>query len=275
MKYNILSLLVVATILSSCSDKLYNFVQVFEAQSSSVKNEDGKMVYEDENCAIYYSLWSEGGDASFAIYNKTNEMLFVDPSKSFLIKNGIAQDYFSGQPILAIPAHATRIVSGASLMEALLLDCDLDRYPAEKASISYDETNSPLCFTNYITYHVGKSTQEKVIENKFYIASVTNFAEPYSRKFVERDKRPCQNLTSDDSENYKDTYPTKVYDIVYLFDRSNRFYLTYQKTSSRNLYKESGKVYFFNETYNGYTTAGSSEEADYKQRLLNPFARPE
>lgn len=275
MKHNLLPLLVVATLLSSCSTKLYNFVQVLETQSSSVKNEDGKMVNEDENCAIYYSLWSEGGDASFAIFNKTNEMMFVDPSKSFLIKNGIVQDYFSGQPVLAIPAHSTRIVSGSSLMEALILDCNLDRYPAEKASISFDETNSPLCFTNYITYRVGNSTQEKVIENKFYIAKITNYAEPYSRTYVERGKRPCQNLTSDDSDNYKDTYPTKVYDLVFPYDISNRFYLEYHIWSNKKLYKASGKVYYFNKAYNGYVTAGNSEEADYKQRLMNPFAKPE
>ncbi len=275
MKHNLLSLLGVAMLLSSCTVKLYNFVQVFEAQSSTVRNEDGRMVYEDDNCAIYYSLWSEGGDASFAIYNKTNELLLVDPSKSFLIKNGIAHDYFSGQPVMAIPAHSNRIVSDAPLMKELLLDCDLDRYPAEKASISYDETNSPLCFTNYITYRIGTSTQEQVIENKFYIAKITNFAEPYSRTFVERGKRPCQNLTSDDSDNYNDTYPTKVYDIVFPYDRSNRFYLTYHIWSKRKLYKVSGKRYIFNDAYNGYTSAVSDEEAKYKQRLLNPFAKPE
>lgn len=274
MKHNLLSLLVVAMLLSSCS-QLYNFVQVLEAQSSSVKSEDGRLVYEDENCTIYYALWSEGGKATFAIYNKTDEMLIVDPSKSFFIKNGIAQDYFSGEPIIAIPSHTKRIMSESPLMEELLLDCDLDRYPAEKASISYDETNSPLRFTNFITYHIGNSTQEKVIENKFYIAKVTNYAEPYSRTFVERGKRPCQNMTSDDSENYKDTYPTKVYDMVYTFDRSNRFYFEYHKWSKRKLYKTDGKEYYFNEAYNGYTTAGSNEEAAYKQRLLNPFAKPE
>lgn len=275
MKNNLFSLLVIAMLLSSCSDRLYNFVQVLEAQSSSVKSEGGQLFYEDEDCIIYYSLWSKGGDATFAIYNKTNEMLLVDPSKSFLIKNGVAHDYFSGQPVMAIPAHTRRIINGSPLMDGLLLDCDLDRYPAEKASISYDETNSPLRFTNYITYRVGESAQEKVIENKFYIAKITNYAEPYSRVFVERSKKPCQNLTPDASENYKDTYSTKVYDMVYTFDKSNRFYMEYHKWSSRKLYKSSGKVYYFNEAYNGYTPATNSEDAAYKQRLLNPFAKPE
>ena len=274
MKHYSFLLLFVAISLSSCSLLQYNYVQVFEAQSSTVKNQDDTMVYEDDNCAIRYALWAEGGDASFAIYNKTDEMLTIDPGKSFFIRNGIAQDYYTNQPVIAIPPHTSRIMKAPLLKEDLLLDCDLDRYPEETASISYNEENSPLCFTNYITYSIGKSTTQKVIENKFYISKITNYAEPYAYSYVERPKRPCQNLTDDDSKTYDDSYPTKVYDLVYKFNLSNRFYLKYHKWSNRKLYKYNGKRYFYNETFKGYTTINSNEDSDYKRRLLHPFAQP-
>lgn len=266
-------LLFVAVLLSSCS-QLYSYVQVFEAQSSTVKNQGGGMIYEDDNCVIYYAFWAKGGDASFSIYNKTNEVMSVNPCKSFFIRNKIVTDYYAGQPIIAIPPHAYRVISNSTQLSDLLLDCDLDRYPEATATISYDEANSPLCFTNYITYCLGESTQEKVIENSFYIARITNYARHLVCKFVERPKRPCQNLTSDDSKNYKETYPTKVYDKHYTFDTSNCFYIEYDKVSSRTLYKDNSQRFYFSEIYDGYTTTGSDADSDYMRRLLHPFAKP-
>ena len=45
----------------------------------------------------------------------------------------------TNQPVIAIPPHTSRIMKAPLLMEDLLLDCDLDRYPEETASISYNE----------------------------------------------------------------------------------------------------------------------------------------
>lgn len=359
MKHNFFSLLSVAILFSSCSS-VYHYVQVFEAKSSSqsaqIKNEGGGMLYEDNNCAVFYSLWANGGDASFAIYNKTNEIMYVDLSKSFFVRNGIANDYYkerawsetntsttgtqatasaaafgnvsysygvgatylgnfgslpftsadpvlttanaqrSGsygllrsaaiansyatsksslisikeQKIMAIPPHASKIVAEYSISTELLLDCDLSRYPEQSASISFNENNSPLNFTNYITYKLGENDQEIVVKNEFYIAKVTNYAKPSIYKFVEREKKPCQNLTSDESKNYKENYPFKVFDKIYLINTSNCFYLEYEKQSNRKLYEADNTIYYYNELYNGYTTTGNDQQ-NYQQRLLNPF----
>ena len=79
---------------------------------------------------------------------------------------------------MAIPPHASKIVAEYSISTELLLDCDLNRYPEQSASISFNENNSPLNFTNYITYKLGKNDQEIVVKNEFYIAKVTNYAKP-------------------------------------------------------------------------------------------------
>lgn len=342
MKHSLLSLLCVAFVLSSCSS-VYHYVQVFEAKSSSqsqqIKNEGGGMIYEDNICAIFYSLWANGGDASFAIFNKTDEIMYVDLSKSFFIRNGIANDYFkerawsetntstfgtqttasaaafgnvsnsygvgatylgnfgslpftSADPILttanaqktesygllrsaaiansyatsksssismkeqkimAIPPHSSKIVTEYSISTELLLNCDLDRYPEQKASIKFDENNSPLHFTNYVTYTVGNNEQEIIVKNEFYIAKVTNYAKPSIYEYVERERKPCQNLTSDESKSYIEKYPIKVFDKKYLINTSNCFYLEYDKQSNRKLYNKNID-YFYNDLYNGYTT---------------------
>ncbi|MCR5050621.1 MAG: hypothetical protein K6A36_06005 [Paludibacteraceae bacterium] len=362
MKNNQFALLLVAILFSSCS-QVYHYVQVFEASSSSqskpIKNKNGGMVYEDNNCMLFYSLWKNGGDASFAIYNKTNEIMYIDLSKSFFIRNGIANDYYKGrawnetntnalgtqtttsiaasekisysygvgatylgdfgvlpyttsapintsvdtkksetygllnstaitnsyatsssssisiaeQKIMAIPPHSSKIILGYSISTTPLRDCELNRFPEEKASITFTEDNSPLIFSNYTTYHLGENTTDIVIENKFYISKVTNYAQPSAYTFIERPKRPCQNLTDDDSKDYEDTYPVKVYDKVYNLDCTNCFFLEYSKQSKRKLYKKNKQEYYYDEYYDGWTLEGSDEQIEYRQRLLNPFVK--
>lgn len=347
MKHSFFSLLCVAILFSSCSS-VYHYVQVFETQSSKqsapVKQQNGGLVYEDDECLVFYSLWANGGDASFGIFNKTDQIMYVDLSKSFFIRNGIANDYYKErawgetttnsastqvstsiaassnlsysygasatylgnfgnlpfttydpiltsvnaqksesygylrsaalantyaiststsisakeQKIIALPPHSSKIVSEYAIANSILLDCDLDKYPSEQASISFNEANSPLRFSNYITYRLGDNQQEKIIENNFYVSKIINYAQPYTFEYVERVKRPCQNLTEDDSKKYKDTYPVKVYDKIYKFNTGNCFYLEYEKQSNRILYKTNDlKTYYYNETYQGYTTGDS------------------
>ena len=98
MKHSLFSLLCVALLFSSCSS-IYHYVQVFETQSTKqsapVKQQNGGLVYEDDECLVFYSLWANGGDASFGIFNKTDQIMYVDLSKSFFIRNGIANDYYN------------------------------------------------------------------------------------------------------------------------------------------------------------------------------------
>ena len=347
MKHNYFSLLCVAILFSSCA-QTYHFVQVFETKSSSeealVKPQDGDFEFEDENCVILYSFWAERGDASFAIINKTNQIMYVDLSKSFFIRNGIANDYYkerawsetltntsgtqattsaavSGnlsysygasatylgdfgnmpltsanpiltsanvqrtesrglfystalansyaisksatisekeQKIIALPPHAMKIVAKYAITDVLVSDCDLDRFPSEKAEIIFNENNSPLKFANYVTYRIGDSEQDIVMENNFYVSKITNYARPCTYTYVQREKRPCQNRTFDDSKKYKETYPIKVYDKIPTFNTDNCFYLEYEKQSKRTLYKtDDFKTYYYNEEYQGYTNQDS------------------
>lgn len=325
MKHNYFWLLFIACLFSSCA-QLYNYIQVLETKSSSekIKVVDNGMLYEDENCSIYYSFWAEGGDASFAIYNKTDEIMYVDLSKSFFIRNNIANDYYKErewveagtlsstdlnsilttassnitetyginyttaianshttirtvsssvkeQKILAIPPMSSKIVVEYSINNNILKNCDLERYPAEKASMEFDESDSPLRFSNYITYTLGTNLAEHVLTNSFYVSKITNYAEPSAYQYIERIK-PCQNLTSDDSKNYETSYPIKVYDRCFTFYTYNCFYLKYNILTKRRLYKEKEKLYY-SPYYDGYTEVGTDEQSEYQQKLIDPFAR--
>lgn len=315
----ILLLCMAAMMFASCA-QVYHYTQVFEAQpsaQSNIRTESNGMVYEDDQCEFFYTFWAKGGDASFMIFNKSDKIMYVDLSKSFFIRNGIANDYFKDrtwsqttsetaaqmqqtdtygvlrsmayantyatnassteaikeQNILAIPPHAFKIVSEYTINAKLLLNCDLARYPADTASIMFEEKNSPLTFSNYVIYRLGDAEQEHVVENTFYVAKVTNYARPFVYQYVERQKKPCQNMTSDDSKVYDETYPVKVYDKVYLFDCSNRFYVEYEIQTKRKLYKKVQTEYYYDYRYDGYTTEGGDEQAAYWKRLFYPFSK--
>jgi hypothetical protein len=83
----------IAVILSSC--KSTNFYQVYQVKSvNEVSKNSNSLIYEDENCKVFYDFWGIGGDVGILIHNKTDENIYIDKKESFFIKNGIAYDYF-------------------------------------------------------------------------------------------------------------------------------------------------------------------------------------
>ena len=208
--------------------------------------------------------------------NKTDKIIYLDLKKSFFIRNGIANDYYKErtweertwktnnssvisikeQPIIAIPPKSDKIVKEYTISDNLYLykDCDLERFPEEKSTISFTKEDSPLSFENYLTYRIEDSDKDVVVENKFYVSQITNYSLPYINKFVEREEKPCQNMTDDDSKNYNVKYPVKVFDKVITINTYNCFYIEYDKWSSRHLYKKNENYYYYyNNQYEGYT----------------------
>lgn len=84
-------------VMSSCASS-YNFCQVYETkpvkQSNQLKYENGGMSYENAQCSIDYCFWSNGGNADFNFYNKTDDIIYIDLAKSFYVMNGVAYDLF-------------------------------------------------------------------------------------------------------------------------------------------------------------------------------------
>lgn len=327
-----------ASMLASCGTT-YKYVQVCTAKSidnaTTAQNTDEGLLYENEDCIVKYNFWSNGGDAGFVFYNKTNKVIHIDLSQTFLIKNGVAYDYYTPQtitqtssssvgvaasgtyaesysaavhaavgakagaaatngsvavgasksaavdaswgaailgsltvtntasygaatsvatteqPVLSIPPRYSKVVSSYAISKGLILDCDLNKYPANSAKLTFDADNSPLTFANYITYSVGENQENKVIENKFYIAEVANYAEPYL-KYTERAKM-CENVLSPE-EKQQQKYAPKIYDAYINVTGENNFYTTYSIISTTRLYTapKGGKRYYWNYNYKGY-----------------------
>lgn len=228
---NYLLLIPLVALLSSCST-LTSYYQICKVSSDLPTSANGAYEYKNSACDISYDFWTDGGSVSFIVTNNTNEILYVDLSKSFLIKNGIAYDYFlnrttsstasiassqsSGaagtalgywnyfgkkipgsitassassvgsqksssvafeeKPVVAIPPHAAKVFSEYTIMSNHFKDCDLYESPSKKeqASMSFNLSNTPVTFTNYICYRVGDSNTDNFIENSFYVSQVSN-----------------------------------------------------------------------------------------------------
>ena len=89
--------MLLAALLSSCASTYYQVYETRPLPGTQVERGDGVLVYEDENCRVLYDFWTDGGNAGFAIYNKTGENLYVDKSESFFVKNGTAKNYYEGK----------------------------------------------------------------------------------------------------------------------------------------------------------------------------------
>lgn len=56
-------------------------------------SDDGTFSYNENDLTIDYDFWSDHGKVGFIITNNTNEDIYIDLSRSFLIVNGMTFDY--------------------------------------------------------------------------------------------------------------------------------------------------------------------------------------
>lgn len=84
--------------MTSCSS-LQTYYQVCDVKSTLPITSDGHYQYKDADCTVTYDFWCDGGNPGFVFTNNSDEIIYVDLSKSFFIKNGIAYDYFLNRSV--------------------------------------------------------------------------------------------------------------------------------------------------------------------------------
>ena len=321
--------------LTSCGST-YKFCQVYETEplraNEITKTNTGGQKYEDKHCIITYYFWSNYGSASFDIYNKSEEIIYIDLAKSFFIRNGIAFDLYKSrewsesstsgysetygyssiysasrsaaisgflsptihglgakytnvskgsstsyssryskqvtqvsshntsvstkeQQIIAIPPHSKKTITTYVIVNSPIQSCDLQKYPKQYSRITFTQENSPIIFSNYITYSVGEDNNNHVIENGFYVSSITNYAEPEVIEYKER-MEPCENLKDAPEYATHNNEGWLLYDKTMkpnICDYSSSFYLMYETTSNKLLYKSNSFLTFrYDPEHNAY-----------------------
>ena len=85
----------ITAILISCAPT--NFYQVYKTNINNGTMTKNTIVFEDKNCIVSYNLWAEEGNIGFNIYNKTENDLTINLTKTFFVLNGTAYEYFQNR----------------------------------------------------------------------------------------------------------------------------------------------------------------------------------
>lgn len=81
------------------------------------------------------------------------------------------------RPVVLVPPYGSKMISKFVLWDdgPYTEDaCSKDLEPKDSVSYTYSIQSSPLVFSNYITYSVGKSGEPVHIDNMFYVSDITN-----------------------------------------------------------------------------------------------------
>ena len=93
-----------------------NYYQVYKtAYPKDVELNDLGLTFQNEHIVVSYNFWSDGGDAGFGIYNKSNQNIYVNLAESFFILNGVAYDYFKNRVYTKSESSASSAIAGKSI----------------------------------------------------------------------------------------------------------------------------------------------------------------
>lgn len=244
-----LSVAAIILVLSSCKSTytaLETFYQVAqttltEASMARYDVSINAYVYEDENVRIVYDLWSVGGVSCCNVINKTDEIIYLDTDKSFLVINGYSNTYY--QPKYTEVENVTtgnlacRAIAPKSRYElpglyfgyTQYLDCGFELTPQEDepVTIRFEQGNTPDLYRSIVTYRVGNNPAEHMTTCEFYISSITN----YLSKDIETTSRengyPCYN-------NFEQGKNEVTIVTTMLYSPATAFYVKYNHTVTKS-----------------------------------------
>lgn len=173
-----INLLFVACIFffSSCTRN----IQVLKVDSSDVQlfNED-IFAAENEELAVAYDFWIEGGVTVFNVTNKTDQAIIVDFTEStFKINEQLFfyyQDLYRYFDLTGVPVDPKEIriePNGTETIEGFPITYQWRPVSSSSAKF-YAPKNSPIRFVNKLSYHFADNENEELFfENEFWVSSI-------------------------------------------------------------------------------------------------------
>ena len=81
------------------------------------------------------------------------------------------------EKIIIIPRNSAKIIYGKLINNSYLSFKDLKKYPKnhEKYSIQFNKENTPISFSNIISYSLNKDDKLIKVYNDFYVSEITNY----------------------------------------------------------------------------------------------------
>lgn len=223
---------------------------VFRHREWSESESDSYMVSNSSSASLYgrYGTnWFGNRPYDYAIVGNFGGTIYQPSvSVSTSATAGFSKSTESGimveeDSIVYIPPKASTYISDYVINDEKIRMCGLYLYPKEKSEISFMREDTPISFSNYITYSICGSEIEKNINNSFYVYSIINYTEPAISDMVEK-KPVCEEVKTREHK--------KLYDKVFNVDTSDCFYYLYNSTTKYSLSKFNN--YYWDAKKSGY-----------------------
>lgn len=110
--------MLISIMLTSCIT--HSYFQVYKsALPDKLVLKDDNLVFEDENCKVFYNLWNEGGNIGFRFFNKTDRNIYLNLDECFFIKNGISYNYYKNRVFTSATSSGSSASKGATLSKSV------------------------------------------------------------------------------------------------------------------------------------------------------------
>jgi hypothetical protein len=118
---------------------------------------------------------------------------------------------FNEEKVISIPSKTSKFINEYSINQSLYRDCDLFKYPRKKEikSKSFSKTESPVIFSNRITYKLKDSDEKRKFENEFYVSEISNY--PENEILKSKYEEFCDQKSAISTKFFKDVAPNKFY----------------------------------------------------------------
>lgn len=108
---------------------------------------------------------------------QTNRLSSIN-AIGYITSSGVSVSY-NEEKVVRIPPKTSKTISEYKINSLLFRDCDLYKYPTKKQIVPkiFTKEQSPLVFSNRITYNIGSKSESISFENAFYVSEISNYPE--------------------------------------------------------------------------------------------------
>lgn len=182
-------------------------------------------VYTNTQSAGTNTAQSTSGSKSYSGFNYWNLFQTNNISTTGSVGVSSASGYsvsHKEEKVVCIPSKTSKLISEYSINKSVYRDCNLLKYPSSKKvqKLSFTKTNSPLVFSNRLSYSVGESTNLIKFENAFYVSEISN--SPESAVIDNRPEEFCKDKSLESYKYFKVVSPDQFY-ITYVQKREDKF----------------------------------------------------
>ena len=172
--------------------------------------------YSETLSGTLYGNWfgynaSASGSMSGSIGASQNNTTFVQAGANASVE-------IKEQDLICIPPKTSKLFYEYQILENIYRECGFLLSPKKSAikRLKYADTNSPIKFSNVISYCISEQGNPIVVNNDFYISSITNIS---AGEFITeiRVEKDCMGKS----------YGANGYKTVYKEQAPNKFYIRY------------------------------------------------